>query len=136
MFPGATPAPLNKQERKLIRLYKRLDKSDRDALLAFAEFLVSRRESAAKVSEAGGKGAQAVVSEPLSIPRPAKESVIKAIKRLSETYPMVEKDNLLHPISDLMTAHMVQGKPAEQVIDELEVVFNNEFNKISSNNNE
>ncbi len=67
------------------------------------------------------------MTEPLDIKRPDDESVIKAIKRLSETYPMVDKDNILHPISDLMTAHMIQGREAEKIIDELEDVFLKEY---------
>ncbi len=127
MFPGAMPPQLKKKERKLIKLFKKLDVSDQDSILAFAEFLEARQqpEEPSRVSEENVASQQ-----PLPISRPEKESVIKAIKRLSKTYPMVDKENILHPISDLMTAHMLQGKEAVKVIDELELVFLHEYNKL------
>ena len=70
-----------------------------------------------------------VVLEPLDIPRPDEESVIAAIKRLTKTYPMVDKENILHPIADLMTSHMVQGRSAPDVIDDFEVLFKKEYEK-------
>ncbi len=126
MFPGAMPTPLKKKERRLIEVFKRLGKSDQDALLAFAEFLQTRQHQDDQQHESEENKSR----QPLSIVRPEKESVIKAIKRLSKTYPMVDKENILHPISDLMTAHMLQGKAAVEVIDELEIVFANEYNKL------
>lgn len=128
MFPGAMPQA-NKKERQLIKLFKQLSDADKDSLQAFAEFLVSRGDSPANEKQHTGS-VQTIPGKPLSIDRPEKESVIKAIKRLSETYPMVDKENILHPISDLMTAHMLQGREASDVIDELETVFLKEYNTL------
>ncbi len=128
MFPGAMPQA-NKKERQLIKLFKKLSDADKNTLQAFAEFLASRGESSAADKQHEDMG-QSIPVKPLSIERPEKESVIKAIKRLSETYPMVDKENILHPISDLMTAHMLQGKQASIVIDELEIIFSNEYKKL------
>ncbi|GAA0410913.1 hypothetical protein GCM10009133_19250 [Cocleimonas flava] len=128
MLPTLPTMPIqgSKTERKLLKLFKGLDASKQQTLVSFAEFLLTQASEEAKVSlEQEGK--ETSLTEPLDIERPENESVIKAIKRLSETYPMVNKDNILHPISDLMTAHMLQGKEAEQIIDELEAVFLKEY---------
>ena len=118
------PVQGSKSERKLIKLFKALDASKQETLLSFAEFLLSQSVNESDLGQGDNKQTN---TEPLDIPRPENESVIKAIKRLSETYPMVNKDNILHPISDLMTAHMLKGKEAEKIIDELETVFLKEY---------
>jgi len=128
MFP-TMPVQGNKQERQLIKLFKSLDSSNKDVLLAFAEFLQNR--SMSENSKAQDLKESKV--EPLDIPRPDDESVIKAIKRLSETYPMVDKENILHPITDLMTAHMLQGKKASDVINDLQELFINEYESLKKN---
>ena len=117
----------NRQEKQLIDYYSSLSSSDKDNLLAFAEFLSQRATSNNVDKELIDRTTQ---SQPVAIQRPETESVIKAIKRLTATYPMVEKENLLHSISDLITAHMMQGKKAEIVIDELEDLFLNAFEKL------
>ncbi len=117
----------NRQEKQLIDYYSSLSSSDKDNLLAFAEFLSQRATSNNVDKKLIDRTTQ---SQPVAIKRPETESVIKAIKRLTATYPMVEKENLLHSISDLITAHMMQGKKAEIVIDELEDLFLNAFEKL------
>lgn len=117
----------NRQEKQLIDYYSSLSSSDKDNLLAFAEFLSQRVTLNNVDKELIDRTTQ---SQPVAIKRPETESVIKAIKRLTATYPMVEKENLLHSISDLITAHMMQGKKAEIVIDELEDLFLNAFEKL------
>lgn len=125
MFP-AMPVQANKKERKLIKLFKQLDKSNQDTLIAFAEFLSSRKPAENDVEE------NIVSAEPLEIERPNDESVVKAIKRLSATYPMVDKETILHPISAVMTSHIMQGKKAHEAIDELETLFFKEYQKINN----
>lgn len=129
MFPGM-PVQANKHERKLVKLFKALESNDKQSLIAFAEFLQSR----SLVSHEKNKCD--IPTVPLNISRPEEESVIKAIKRLTATYPMINKDDILTPISGLMTSHIMQGKMASNVIDELETVFLNEYNKLKNNNNE
>lgn len=46
-----------------------------------------------------------------------------AIRRLSESYSMIDKSLLLTETSSLMTAHLMHGRDASDVIDELEVLF-------------
>ncbi len=61
--------------------------------------------------------------EPRIIGRPAEESVIAAIKRLKQTYHMLDTDALLNQASALMGQHLLQGREAHGVIDELESLF-------------
>jgi hypothetical protein len=123
MFP-AMPPQVNKHERSLLKLYKSLDTSDKEAFIAFGEFLKSRTGNIVIDN--------VVIDEPVNILRPEEESVIKAIKRLSATYPMVDKENILHPISDLMTSHMISGRKAPEVIDDLQKVFLNEYKSLKN----
>ena len=125
MFP-AMPVQGTKEERRLLKAFNTLDDVNKESLQAFAEFLQTRsgKSSGVVVTEI-----EDVVLEPLDIPRPDKESVIAAIKRLTKTYPMVDKENILHPIADLMTSHMVQGRSAPDVIDDFEVLFTKAYKK-------
>ena len=128
MFPGMPPQA-NKQEREIIKLYKSLSTTDQQAFIAFGEFLQSRKDS---LEIDGKSNDDTIVNEPVEIPRPKEESVIKAIKRLSATYPMVDKENILHPISDLMTSHMISGRSAPEVIDDLQDVFYKEYQSLKN----
>lgn len=102
------------EEKRLIRLFRDLPEADRGTLLAFAEFLAGRAGIGAEV---------ATPAEPLDLPRPEQESVVKAIKRLTATYPMLDRGKLLHETSGCMTRHLLHGVPAGEAIDELEAVF-------------
>ncbi|MFA5082268.1 MAG: hypothetical protein WC474_06980 [Hydrogenophilaceae bacterium] len=103
---------MTSDEKRLLKFYRTLSNSGRTSLLDYADFLASRDNGQAAVSET-----------PLDIPRPAEESVVKAIKRLMATYPMLGRDKLLHETSALMTRHVVHKQPAVEVIDELESLF-------------
>ncbi|SCZ54738.1 Crp/Fnr family transcriptional regulator [Thiohalomonas denitrificans] len=104
-------------EKNLLECFRRLPDAERDTLVAFAEFLVERA------------GSEPVDKQPKPIPRPEQESVIGAIKRLSETYHMLDRSKMLHETSALMAQHVMQGRAASQVIDELEVVFRRHYEK-------
>ncbi|RMG56563.1 MAG: Crp/Fnr family transcriptional regulator [Gammaproteobacteria bacterium] len=126
MPPGFPPGfgtgkPL---EQRLLKLFRKLDEEGQGTLLAFAEFLASRKD---------GEDAPArePVSEPLDIPRPKEESVPAAIRRLAQTYPMINRDSLFHQTSALMAQHVMQGRPAEEVIDELEALFAEAWRKLA-----
>ena len=45
-------------------------------------------------------------------------------KRLSSTYHMLDDPRLLNEASVLMSQHVMQGREAEHVIDDLQVLFN------------
>lgn len=86
----------------------------RELLLEYAEFI-------------GTRHVRPVTQTPLDIPRPDQETVIAAIRRLSETYPMLDRTPLLSEASGLMAQHVMHAIPAAQVIDELERVFQTQY---------
>jgi len=88
-------------------------------VLAFMEFLDSRNP----------KDEEIQVAVPQQIPRPAEESVVKALKRLRETYSMLDPAKLLHEASGHMQQHLLKGKPAAEVIDDLEALFARHYEK-------
>lgn len=104
---------MTSDEKRLLKLFRALSGSGRTSLLDYAEFL-GTRDNGPEVS---------LPDTPLDIPRPAEESVIKAIKRLRDTYPMLERDKILNDTSALLTKHVVHRHPAAEVIDELEALF-------------
>jgi hypothetical protein len=109
-------------EKQLRQLFKQLSATDQQSLLSFAEFLVNRAVHTTP----------ALTEFPLpeTIERPAQESVVKAIKRLTATYPMITRDLLLNETSNLMSAHVIQGRAAADIIDELEMVFAKHYKQL------
>ena len=112
---------LDPEQQRLLDLVERIAPKERATLLAFAEFLASRGAA----SEA--EPAQAAPLEPKVIERPSQESVVKAIKRLSASYYMLQRDKLLDETSSLMMSHIMQGRDAKEVIDELEALFERHY---------
>jgi hypothetical protein len=111
MFPQQV---FSVEERRLAKLYRALGAADRHALLAFAKFLAQHTDKQPR---------RAYPLHPEPLERPADESVVAAIKRLRRAYHMLEHADLLHEASALMSAHVLQGQAAAQVIDELEALF-------------
>jgi len=112
---------MSKLNNKLQAIIEKLSKEEQSTLLDFAEFLASRSTHAEQ---------QSLISiEPLDIPRPEEESVVAAMKRLSKTYPMMEMDGLLHEAAGLMSAHIMQGRGAAEVIDDLQDLFSKHYDK-------
>jgi hypothetical protein len=109
----------SKTEKRLREILGDLPETQAVALLEYAEFLAARY--------AGPKE----VTTPLDIPRPEKESVVKAIRRLGATYPMVDRSKMLNETSVLMTQHVVSGRDAAEVIDELEILFRRHYEKLA-----
>jgi len=68
-------------------------------------------------------------SSPVIIPRSENETIVGAIRRLSASYPMLEKSKLLHEANALMTEHIMQGRDVDAVIDELEALFAKHYEK-------
>lgn len=114
-------------ERQLVKLFRSLEPEDRSTLLAFAEFLALRALDNAQELPTR-------LLEPDPIPRPEKESVVGAIKRLSTTYYMLDRSAMLNDTSSLMGAHVLQGRPAGVVIDELEALFSRCYEKYREEN--
>ncbi len=107
--------------KHLIKIYQQLPDQEQATLLAFAEFLLSRVEP------------EPDVAEPELIPRPEQETVIGAVKRLSRSYPMLDKSALLNETSALVTAHLMQGRDRTEVINDLETVFTNAYEAYINN---
>ena len=101
---------------QLAEIYNHLPDSDQKTLFEFAEFLKSRTT---KINPE--------MLEVVDIPRPKKETVVNAIKRLKKSYPMIQQTQLLGETSDLMTRHLIRGVPAKEIIDELETVFREKY---------
>ncbi|MCU7844211.1 MAG: Crp/Fnr family transcriptional regulator [Candidatus Thiodiazotropha sp. (ex Monitilora ramsayi)] len=113
---------LSESQRQLLDLFNGLDEQNRESLLAFAQFLATRDDEETASQDHS-------VQEPKPIERPEQESVVKAIKRLSETYYMLEREQLLDQTSSLMMSHVMQGRDAVSVIDELEVIFSEHYQR-------
>jgi hypothetical protein len=139
MFPPGSLPPMRSQtgsadERRLGKLFRSLDAPQREALLSFAEFLSERSSGGQRESGRlpnaypGAADVPEAVSElPLVEPRPAQESVVAGIRRLRRTYPMLDSGEMLNEASSLMAAHVLHGRAASAVIDELETLFAERF---------
>lgn len=106
-----------------MKLFDGLDQQGRDSLLDYAQFLTS------KIPQRETELEQHIKLQPKHQPRPAEESVLSAIKRLRTSYFMIDTDNMINETSSLMTQFMLQGRPAEEVIDDLEKLFNENYQK-------
>lgn len=108
---------MSKGDKELLKIYNQLDEAAQTSLLDYASFLIEKYPVAQQQS-----------TEPENIPRPEAETVIAAIKRLSATYPMLKDPSLFHETSSLMTQHIMQGRDASMIIDELEGIFREQYN--------
>ncbi|WP_455199736.1 DUF2281 domain-containing protein [Kaarinaea lacus] len=114
-------------EKKLLKHFSKLSESQRQTLLQFAEFLAHKADDT-------GENKPEEIPRPVLQERPAEETVVGAIKRLTASYPMLEKDKLFNETSVLMTKHVMQGHEAHLVIDELEVLFQRHYDELISEN--
>ena len=117
-----TVPALTDEQRQLLKLHASLGIQDRASVLAFAAFLAQR---------AGEDEENAAPPEPEPIPRPAQETVVAALKRLSASYFMLDKSTMLNETANLMAAHIMQGREAREVIDELEWIFARQYRRLS-----
>jgi hypothetical protein len=109
---------LSTEQKRLLDLFARLSERDRAFALTFLEFL-------------DGRDSTPVEAQPLPepIPRPDNESVVAAMRRLSASYPMLDKGQILHEASALMGSHIMQGRAAAEVIDDLEALFRRHYER-------
>ena len=117
-------------EQQLTELFRQLGVSEQTTLLDFAAFLASRtlaRPVAVNIEPE-------VIPEPKLIERPEGESVVGALKRLSKSYPMLDKTVMLSATSDLVATTIMQGADPVGVIDELEVIFSKHYEQLKSGN--
>ncbi len=110
---------MSKLTDNLQALAEKLSPDEQKTLLDYAEYMVSRSTHTPAVDS--------VSNVPLDILRPVEETVVAAMKRLSQTYPMLNMDKLLHDASGLMSDHIMKGREALEVIDELQVLFEKHY---------
>jgi hypothetical protein len=113
-------------ERQLLELYRLLAPDAQATLLAFAEFLRQRGAPAMDTARAE----KVEIPEPAPIARPERESVVAGLKRLSQTYPMLSKTEMLNATSELVARHIMLGTDPAQVIDQLEDIFREHYRKL------
>lgn len=119
-------------EQHLTELFRQLSAADQLTLLAFGEFLAGRSGGGAAVP-----GTEAVViPDPQIIERPPAESVVAALKRLSKTYPMLDKTKTLAATSDLVATHIMKGADPVEAIDQLEGIFRSLFETLKAGGHE
>ncbi len=111
--------------REILALYRRLPEDKRRLLLDFAQFLAAR-----------GATETAPPLRKVDIARPESESVVAAMRRLTASYPMLDKATLLDAAASLMSAHVLEGRPATDVIDELEKLFRERYEKYCASSQE
>lgn len=99
------------REHALLEIFRALDARRRDELLEFAQALA------------------APPAEQRREPRPAEESVVLALRRLTRSYPMLDRRRLMGTASALLAQHALEGREAASVINELERVFESHYRK-------
>jgi hypothetical protein len=124
-----------KQQKKILGILERLSAADQQSVTSFAEFLLSRAQSDTAVSPSASTTA-VDIPEPELVPRPKDERVVAAVKRLSKAYFMLDKSKMLGVTSDLVTQHILQGREAADVIDELEKVFADHYRQLKQDDGE
>ena len=107
-----------RDSKRLVSIFRNLSEGRQQALLEYAEFLAGKE---------GAEMAAAPATEPLPIPRPEQENVVKAIQRLMQTYQMLERKQIFHEASAQMTRHLIHGVAAVEAIDELERIFARQY---------
>jgi hypothetical protein len=110
---------MKRDTKALADLFNALDKERQQSLFDYAEFLQEKAGNAPRD-----------IGKPLEIPRADNETVVGAIKRLKQCYPMIDSMEVFAVASNLMTDHMVKGRDAEEVIDEIETLFEDTYEKL------
>lgn len=112
-----------KDSKALIDLYESMDDERKLSLCDFADFLYAKAGPVSKE-----------IAAPEDVPRPQEETVVGAVKRLKIKYHMVESMTVFSAASSLMTDHMVKGRDVIEVIDEMEVLFDDAYKKLLQDN--
>ena len=108
-----------KSSKELIDLYEAMDDERKLSLCDFADFLYAKAGPVVKE-----------IPPPEEVPRPEQETVVGAVKRLKTKYHMVESMTVFSAASSLMTDHMVKGRDVAEVIDEMEVLFEEAYKNL------
>ena len=108
-----------KSSQALAELYESMDDERKLSLCDFADFLYAKADPVSKE-----------IPAPDEIQRPDTETVVGAVKRLKTTYHMVESMTVFSAASALMTDHMVKGRDVVEVIDEMEILFEESYKNL------
>lgn len=108
-----------KSGQDLIDLYDAMDDERKKSLCDFADFLYAQDDPISKI-----------IPTPEESARPEKETVVGAVKRLKSQYHMIGSMTVFSAASTLMTDHMVKGRDVIEVIDEMEVLFEDAYKKL------
>lgn len=108
-----------KETSRLLSIFESLNQERKHSLLEYAEFLQSKGDLVTQE-----------VAPVVAIDRPDEETVVGAIKRLKLTYPMVESMSVFSASSSLMTEHMINGRDAVEVIDDMEKIFDQAYQSL------
>lgn len=106
--------------KKLLEYWETLDSGDQRSLLDYARFLVHRAQRPAPA-----------LPIPHHEPRPNDETVVAAIKRLTRVYHMLDRRKVLGETTMLMSRHIMEGRSAREVIDQLEQVFASHYRRLA-----
>ena len=104
------------KDRQLRTVLDALTDEEVASVLDFAQFLRDRRPALPETPP-----------EIVDIPLPQDESVIAAIRRLTQTYPMLDRDTVFNEASGLMARHVMHGETREDTIDQLEALFQSRY---------
>lgn len=113
---------MSTDRQRLVKIFEGLNQQQKSSLLDFAGYLQQQSLTENPLMEQEKQ-------VPLDSPRPENENVVNAIKRLRASYFMLNADDLLNESSTLMAQFMLQGRQADEVIDDLEKVFQNYYKK-------
>lgn len=105
---------MSAEYKQLQALLNDLSDVDRMAVIAFAEYLHHRQQSTELNCEVRTLSPMA---------RPVDERVPAALRRLRLMYPMLDASDLLAEASDLLSQHLMLGRSASVVIDDMELLF-------------
>lgn len=108
-----------KSSKYLVELYEAMDDERKRSLCDFLDFLYAKADPISKE-----------IPAPEDVPRPQQETVVGAVKRLKTKYHMIESMTVFSAASALMTDHMVKGRDVIEVIDEMEVLFEEAYDKL------
>ncbi len=108
---------MKKNEKLFLNQFKQLNELQQQSVMDFTFFLLSQQNN----------HEQGKIQVPQLIDKQADESVIAALKRLTATYPMINKNGVLDKATLLMSQHLLQGKEKIKVIGELESLFSEKY---------
>lgn len=112
------------EEERLLAYFRELPAQHKTTLLEFAEFLHARAGAAD-----GGSG---VPAKPRRIKAAQGETVAMAVRRLTRSYPMLDRRKLMNETSRCMAEHALEGRPAAEVIAKLELVFARHYSRMNN----